>query len=111
MADKPWKEAERRVAFFLTGNRGNRNPLSGSTSKHTAGDVLHPSLYVEVRYRASLAVVTWWHEIVSFARKEHKTPVLVLQKKYDGTRLYCVAEEYLEEFAVKLLSSLGWDIE
>ena len=111
MPDKPWKIAERNVAAFLTGDRANRVPLSGSTSKHTAADIIHPRLFVEVRYRANLVVATWFREIVPRAHKEGKLPVLVMQEKYGKTRYYTVQEQDAEAFAFELLRSRGWEFD
>lgn len=97
-----WKKVERKVADLL---RGKRNPLSGRASLHTAGDVIHPFFYVEVKHRKRMAVYTIWDEAREQARKENKCPLLVIKMKgrrgelvilrlQDFIRL--VREEFLE---------------
>jgi Holliday junction resolvase len=54
-----------------------RNPLSGSASRHTSGDVIHPVLYVECKYRKRSALWTEFHRVRGLARDEGKEPVLV----------------------------------
>ncbi|MBI4332915.1 MAG: hypothetical protein HY673_16730 [Chloroflexi bacterium] len=87
--DKAWKAAERHVARALG---GQRTPLSGNNSKHTAGDVIHPSLYVEVKYRKRFAIVSLMKQVEKAARKEGKTPVLALQEAGAKKRYYLVEE-------------------
>lgn len=47
-----WKAFERQVAekFKKFTGHGHRTPLSGSRSLHTAGDIIHPTIYVECKY-------------------------------------------------------------
>lgn len=78
MSDKTWKQAERRVAEFF---HGERTPLSGGNSRLTRGDIIHPTLYVEVKYRKSHAVLNLWRETKEKADKENKTPVVCLAEK------------------------------
>ena len=78
MTDTAWKRAERMAAAVLG---GVRNPLSGSTSLHTSGDVIHPELYVECKYRARHVVASLMRSTAALARKEGKTPVVVLQER------------------------------
>lgn len=78
MADKWWKQVERRVAdLFGT----TRTPLSGGNGKQTRSDTLHPDLFVETKARATHAVVSLWRQTKELARKERKTPVVVLVEK------------------------------
>ncbi len=97
--DKAWKRAERVVARALG---GQRTPLSGANSGHTAGDVIHPSLYVEVKYRKRFSIITLMKEVEKDARKEHKTPVLALQEAGAKKRYYLVEEAtFLESIGGK----------
>jgi len=75
---KPWKAHELRTARKLG---AVRNPLSGSHSRHTRGDVIHPFLYVECKYRQRFALLALMRQVEAQARNEGKTPVLVLQEK------------------------------
>lgn len=76
MPDKAWKAAERKVAkFFGT----MRNALSGmAKSSGTRADTVHDRLYIEVKHRKSHSAVTLWRDTRESARKERKTPVVVL---------------------------------
>lgn len=73
-----WKRGEARVAR-LFGAR--RTPLSGSNSAHTAADVIHPDVFVEVKYRARWSVLSLYDRVAEMAAREKKLPVLVLQEK------------------------------
>jgi len=73
-----WKRREREVAHFFG---GERTPLSGGASRHTRGDVIHPKLYVECKYRESHAVIKLWDKTKELAEKEEKTPIVVLCEK------------------------------
>lgn len=77
MVDKAWKRHERNTARSL----GTvRTPLSGKASRHTSSDVIHPSLYVECKYRRHLAVATWLDEATQHAKEERKTAILALRQ-------------------------------
>ena len=78
MPDKAWKAFERRIAATL----GTvRTPLSGSGSRHTTGDTLHPHLYVECKLRKRLAVRNLFFLTQTTARLEDKIPVLALHQR------------------------------
>jgi len=78
MADKSWKAFERRVARFF---KTERNSLSGSNSKLTASDTLHPELFIECKQRQRFAAVRLWDKTKQHADKENKTPVVCLSEK------------------------------
>lgn len=79
MSDKNWKKQERRVAKMCG---TTRTPLSGKMSKAgTSSDSLHPRLYVEAKYRETIAVIEWFMKIVPKAVKEKKIPMLTLKAK------------------------------
>lgn len=69
---------ERKVAKLLG---GVRNPLSGGAGRHTRGDVIHASLYVECKLRSSLMIWSWFKDTAEKAKKEGKTPILVIKEK------------------------------
>ena len=95
MGDKAWKRAERMAAALFG---GLRNPLSGSNSHHTAGDVIHPSLYVEVKHRQRQAVVSLMRDSMVDAKKEGKLPVLVVSEPGAKWSLVCVKNTDLVKF-------------
>ena len=95
-----WKEAERRVAKFLG---AFRTPLSGSNSHLTSGDIVHPTIYAEVKYRKRFAVLTQMGQVRKLAAKEGKVPIMVLQQAGHKRRYYVVAEQDL----LKLLEAVN----
>jgi len=78
MADKAWKAFERRIATSL---HTVRTPLSGSGSRITSSDTLHPDLYIECKTRQRLAVGALMDVTRRKARKEGKQPIIALHEK------------------------------
>lgn len=91
MSDKPWKRAERTIAKKVG---GIRTPLSGISSGQTSADVIHPSLFIEAKYRQRFAVLSLMAEVEKRAKKEGKIPVLALQQKGNKTRYYLLTETH-----------------
>jgi len=77
MPDASWKRDERQVASALG---GERNPLSGSASRHTAGDVIHPTFYVECKRRKRWSVWALYEDVKRRAEREGKVPLLTLKQ-------------------------------
>jgi hypothetical protein len=77
-SDSTWKALERKVAKLLG---GVRNPLSGGAGRHTRGDVIHPTLYVECKLRQSLSIWSWFKDTAEKAKVEGKIPILVIKEK------------------------------
>lgn len=81
MSDKSWKRFEREVAAYF---KTERNPLSGSMSKHDTGsDTLHSSLYIECKRDKSMFTVGLTkvlEEAKKNARKEKKVPIVALKQ-------------------------------
>ena len=75
---RTWQKLETKTAKLL---KGERNPLSGKDSKHTSGDVIHPSLYVECKLKKRIATWSLFREVEEQAKLEGKTPVLILKEK------------------------------
>jgi len=90
MTDKSWKKAERNVSKKLN---AQRNPLSGRMGGYTSGDVIHPSLYVEVKQKKRFAVLAIMKDTEEKARKEKKIPVLVIHQGGAKRRYYIIQEE------------------
>lgn len=78
MADKAWKQFERRVARYFG---VERNALSGGNSKITRSDTLHPDLFIECKQRKRFAAIRLWDETKHLADREAKTPVVCLSEK------------------------------
>ena len=77
-SNNTWKNMERKVAKLLG---GVRNPLSGGTGRHTRGDIIHPTLYVECKLRQKLSIWAWYKDTEMKAKVEHKMPLLVIKEK------------------------------
>jgi len=78
MADKAWKKRERQIARYFG---GERTPLSGGNSKQTRADVIHNTLFIEVKSRKKHTAITLWDKTKALADKEGKTPVVCLCEK------------------------------
>jgi uncharacterized circularly permuted ATP-grasp superfamily protein len=74
---------------------GDRTPLSGSNSKQTSSDVIHPDLYIEVKHRKKIPFFKTWLDTVDKAEKEHKTPIVVIHEKSSHINLAIVDAEWL----------------
>lgn len=92
MPDKAWKRAERKGATAIG---STRTPLSGSASRHTKSDSLHPVIYLEMKYRKSFAVVSQIRKEQLKAKKERKVAVLGLQQRGLKTRYYLIPEKLM----------------
>ncbi len=100
MADKTWKQAERRLAkHFGT----VRNALSGSNSKLSGSDSIHPTLYLESKQRGNHAVWTLYLDAKEKAKKEGKTPVLGLFKNRSPGVLLCFHSDDIDTFITEWL--------
>ncbi len=81
MADKLWKQTERRICRYFG---CERTPLSGSNSRHTTADCLSDTYYIEIKERKNLkrlAVGSLFEKVEQEARKEKKIPILVVHQK------------------------------
>ena len=86
MPNKPWKDVERKFArFFGT----ERNSLSGSGSKVSESDTIHPVLFMEVKMRKSFAISDWYRQAAASAKKEGKIPLLGLKEKGKRDWMIC----------------------
>lgn len=67
-----------------------RTPLSGSHSRHTRSDTLHPALFIETKLRSRSPVNRWFAKVESLAAAEGKTPVLCMAlKNHEGFLVVC----------------------
>ena len=73
-----WKGKERWWARYFG---GDRNPLSGSNSKHTSGDMIHNTIYVEVKHRQRQAIISLYRDTAKKAKREGKIPVCCVSEK------------------------------
>lgn len=80
MSDKAWKKRERSGA----GAFGARRTVgSGSLGRddRTRSDSTHERLFIETKMRIRHTVVALWDKTAKFAKKEKKTPVILLAEK------------------------------
>lgn len=91
-ARNTWKQSERRNAAFFG---ARRNVLSGSAGRNdlSESDSTHPTLFLESKLKAKCAVRTLWSATKAKARKERKTPVLMLCQKHSPGALIVVHED------------------
>jgi hypothetical protein len=75
-----WKRREREAARLFG---AERQPGSGSCGDPTKShsDSTHDRLYIETKLRASSSVRTLWEKTAALARREGKTPLLMLYAK------------------------------
>ena len=67
-----WKRFERQVAR----DQGtNRTPLSGSASRHTGADTLHPRIYSEAKYRKRWAIWSLFETVKAQASTGGQDPL------------------------------------
>lgn len=92
MPDKAWKRAERKAAAVIG---GKRNPLSGGSAGHTRSDVIHPVIYLEMKYRKTFGVVELIRKEEVKAKKEGKVAILGFQQRGLHTRYYLINEKLM----------------
>ena len=96
-----WKRRERDAARLFG---VERQPLSGSSGRPdgTRSDSTHGRLYVETKLRAASAVRTLWERTRDAARRERKTPVVILYAKGKPGGLVIVHQDDLAAVAAEL---------
>lgn len=101
---KTWKSRERKLAeSFGT----KRTPLSGSNSGHnTSSDSLHPTIYMESKYRKRHSVLTLYRETEEKANKENKIPVVALSEKGKAGFWLLIHQDNLIQLAEEMKKSI-----
>ena len=107
MTDKAWKAAERRGARFF---KSERNPLSGSASKHTRSDSLHKSLFIEQKFRQKTALWTLYEDTRTKARREGKIPVVINHTKNKPGMLITIHSDDMPQVVAEYLLAHGFYI-
>ena len=104
MTSNWWKERERQAAA-LFGTK--RQPGSGSMNRDdfTRSDSRHDAIFMEVKVRASHAVRTLWEGTKKLAKKEKKTPVLVLYSKGKVGGLIVLHEDDAEAVLAEIVKA------
>jgi len=103
---RTWQKREAAGAR-LFGAR--RKPLSGSSNRddETRSDSTHPRLFIESKLRVSSAVRTLWEATRDLARKEQKTPVVMLYTKKKPGALVVVHQDDLATVAKELAEDVA----
>ena len=101
-----WKRRERQAAR-LFGSERQPGSGSGGRSDQTRSDSTHDRLFIETKLRASSAVRTLWERTAALARREAKTPVLMLYAKGKPGGLIVVHEMHLAAVAAELRTAPG----
>jgi hypothetical protein len=80
VTDHAWKQRERKGAGAFG---AKRTVGSGSLGREdrTRSDSTHERLFIETKWRLKHTVVSLWDKVAAFAKKEKKTPVLLLAEK------------------------------
>jgi hypothetical protein len=101
-----WKRRERDAAA-LFGCR--RQPLSGSAGRddRSRSDSTHDRLFIETKTRAATAVRALWEATRQAARKEGKTPLLVIFDKGKAGGLIVCHEDDLAAVAAEHVAARG----
>ena len=73
-----WTAFERTVSRFFG---SERTALSGSNSKQTASDSLHPVLFIEAKLRKRMWIWNLFTKTEKLAAKENKIPVVAIKQK------------------------------
>jgi hypothetical protein len=101
-----WKRRESDAARLLG---SQRQPGSGSARRgdQTRSDSTRDRLFVETKLRAASSVRTLWEETAALAKREGKTPVVMLCAKGRPGALIVVHEMHLAAVAAELRSAPG----
>src|SRR5262249_14495252 len=76
--DRSTGRGRERQAARLFGSERQPGSGSGGRSDQSRSDSTHDRLFIETKLRASSAVRTLWERTAALARREAKTPVLML---------------------------------
>jgi hypothetical protein len=99
-----WKQAE-RFAASLFGARRQVGNTSGGRSDKSASDTDHPTLYIECKLRERHTVRTLHDDVREKARREQKTPVLVLRDKSRPGALIVAHTDHMDAVAAAWLEA------
>lgn len=80
MSDKAWKKRERDGAKAFGAKRTIGSGSLGREDR-TCSDSTHETLFIETKLRANHAAVSLWDKTAKLAKKEKKTPVILLAEK------------------------------
>ena len=96
MGDKTWKAMERRCAQDLNTQRVVCSGVRGE------GDIIHDDFYIECKYRKTLGVKTWFDKAKEEAKKQGKTPILIVKEHGQHGELAVVDWNWLVEKLIEV---------
>jgi hypothetical protein len=101
-----WKRRERQAARLFG---AERQPGSGSGGRtdQTSTDSTHPTLFIESKLRASSSVRTLWEQAAARAKREGKTPILMLYAEGRVGGLIVCHEMHLAAVAAEMRDAPG----
>ena len=94
---KTWKNFELKVAKDLG---GKRNPLSGRSGGHCAGDVISSLFLVEVKYNDFLPAARVFEDIAKQAYKDFKIPLVAFKRKGQRGYLFIVNKDLILDLLI-----------
>lgn len=102
-ARRTWQKSEGRAAAIFG---AKRQPGSGSGGRPdlTRSDSVHPTLFVESKLRERHAVRTLFDSTKELARRERKTPVLMLADKGRPGHLVVIHSDDLRAVVVEWMA-------
>jgi hypothetical protein len=101
-----WKRREREAAR-LFGSERQPGSGSGGRQDQTRSDSTHPTLFIESKLRASSSTRTLWEKTAARAKREGKTPVVMLYAKGKPGALVVVHEMHLAAVAAEMRTAPG----
>ena len=100
-----WKARERQAAAMF-GAKRNRCSGSSGLAHESRSDSNHPRLFLEVKLRAKCAVWQLFKATAELARKEKKTPVVLLALKGQADFLVVVRSSDLRALIAEYAAAL-----
>jgi hypothetical protein len=97
---RTWQKREQAAAGLFG---AKRKVLSGSSGRddETSSDSTHPTLFIETKLRAASAARSLWEQTRALARREGKTPVVLLYAKGKPGALIVVHQDDLAVVAAE----------
>lgn len=93
-----WKTGERKTARMFGAERQIGSGSLGRADRSTS-DSTHERLYIECKHAKRHAVITLWDDANTKAKKEKKTPLVVLRVKGRPGSWFLIKDSDLERIA------------
>lgn len=98
MSNSAWKQRERSGAASFGAKRTIGSGSLGREDR-TSSDTTHPKLFIEIKLRAKHTVLSLYDKVAKLARREKKTPAILLAEKNRPGFWLLVKLEDLEEIS------------